>query len=77
MRSESMPFGEELGLLNELYDSDGATQLKTKSGKYIVTIGQYDSMADAEKALKALNEKYGEDTGFTVDGGSVDEIPGE
>ncbi len=77
LRSESMPFGEELGLLNELYDSDGATQLKTKSGKYIVTIGQYDSMADAEKALKALNEKYGDDTGFTVDGGSVDEIPGE
>ena len=72
-----MPYGEELGLLNEKYASDGATQLKTKSGNYIVMIGQFDSMSDAEDALKGLNEKYGEDTGFTVDSGSVDEIPGE
>lgn len=77
LRSEAMPYGEELGLLNEIYASDGAAQLKTKSGNYIVTIGQFDSMSDAEEALKVLNEKYGEDTGFIVDCGSVDEIPGE
>lgn len=77
LRSKAMPYGEELGLLNEKYASDGATQLKTKSGNYIVMIGQFDSMSDAEDALKGLNEKYGEDTGFTVDSGSVDEIPGE
>lgn len=77
LRSRSMPYSEELGLLNEIYYQDGATQLKTKNGTYVVTIGQFGSRSDAEKALEALNVKYGGDTGFTVAGGTVDEIPEE
>ena len=77
LRSKSMSYGEELGLINEKYYREGATQLKIKNGKYIVTIGQFKSQSDAEKALEALNEKYGEDTGFTVVSGLIDEIPNE
>lgn len=43
LRTREMPYGESLGLIWERYYLDDATQLKTKNGGYIVTLGQYDT----------------------------------
>lgn len=75
LRSQAVPFGEGLGMLNEKYHRDGATQLQTRQGEYIITIGQYDTQEEAQAALKALNEKYGGETGLYVASGKADEIP--
>lgn len=75
LRSKAAPFGEELGLMNELYWASGATQLQTRSGGYIITIGQYDTEDEANAALKALEDQFGQDTGLFVSGGLADEIP--
>lgn len=75
LRSEAVPFGEALGLMCERFYKDGATQLQTRQGDYIITIGQYDTQEEAETALKALEEKYSGETGLYVASGKTDEIP--
>ncbi len=75
LRSEAVPFGETLGLMCERFYKDGATQLQTRQGDYIITIGQYDTQEEAQAALKALEEKYGGDTGLYVASGKTDEVP--
>lgn len=75
LRSEQMPYDENLGLISELYYMEGATQLKTGDDSYIITIGQYESLSEAEEALELLEETYGDDIGFTVSSGLADEIP--
>lgn len=75
IRSEAVPFGEELGIMNEIYWASGTTQLQTRSGGYIITIGQYDTLDEANAALKALEDQFGGDTGLFVASGLADEIP--
>ena len=75
LRSEAVPFGEELGIMNEIYWTSGATQLRTRSGGYIITIGQYDTLDEANAALKVLEEQSGGDTGLFVSSGLAGEIP--
>lgn len=70
LRTDAMDYSEQLGLLCEQYHNEGASQLKTLGGKYIVTIGQFESEAEAEAALAALGDEQ-----FYVAGGSADEIP--
>lgn len=77
LRSAAIPYGEELGLLNELYFEEGATQLQTQKGDYIITIGQYVTRNEAETALEALKEKHSDGTGLFVSQGQADEIPEE
>ena len=67
-------FIDELGLLCEEYHAEAATQLRTLSGEYIVTIGQYATRAEAEEALAALNEMHGE-SGFFVASGAPGDTP--
>lgn len=74
LRSEAMPYGEGLGLLAEQY-GDEAAQLQTQSGEYIITVGQYETSAEA--ALQALEEAAGSDSGLFVAGGLADEIPAD
>ena len=75
LRSEAVPYGEALGLMSEKFFRDGATQLQTRQGDYIITIGQYDTREEAETALMTLEEKYGGETGLYVASGKTDEIP--
>ena len=74
LRSEAMPYGEGLGLLAERYPGKAA-QLKTQSGEYIITVGQYGSLAEAEAALRALEETSGDASGLFVASGTADEVP--
>lgn len=74
LRTEAMGYTDRLGNLCEEYYSEGASQLKTLNGNYIVTIGQYATQDEAEEALKQLNEEHGGGV-FYVASGAVDEIP--
>lgn len=75
LRSEAMPYGEGIGMLAEQYWEEGASQLKTKNGEYIITIGQYETKEEAEDALRTLEEKMGGKTDLFVSSGATDEIP--
>lgn len=75
LRTKAMPYGEELGMIADMFCWDGATQLKTQSGSYIVTVGQYDTKAEASEALKKIETKFGEDTGLFIASGTADAIP--
>lgn len=74
LRTEAMPYTDELGLLCEKYHNEGASQLKTANGDYIVTIGQYESESEALQALEELNKTYG-DQGLFVSAGAANELP--
>lgn len=74
LRSEAMPYGEQLGLMCEQYHAEGASQVKTADGEYIVVIGQYASEEEALTALEALNSQHG-DTGLYVASGEANEVP--
>lgn len=74
LRSEAVPYGEGLGLLAERYRGEAA-QLKTQSGAYVITVGQYGTLAEAEAALQALEEASGNESGLFVASGLADDIP--
>lgn len=63
LRAREMPYGESFGMIWKRYYLEGATQMKTQNGGYIVTLGQYDTEEDAAPALK---EKYGAAPDFFV-----------
>lgn len=72
--SQEMPYGEGLGWAAERFAAEGATQLKTASGQFVVTVGQYATEAEAADALQALEEKYGE-TDLRIASGTAYELP--
>lgn len=74
LRSEAVPYGEQLGLLSERYKGE-ATQLRTQSGEYIITIGQYETETEANAALQSIEALYGSDIKLVVESGLADEIP--
>ena len=74
LRSEAVPYGEGLGLLAEQYPGEAA-QLQTRSGEYIITVGQYETSDEAEAALQALEETAGGASGLFVASGRADDIP--
>jgi hypothetical protein len=74
LRTDSMPYGEEVSSYCEMVFPENPTQLKAQNGNYLVTVGEYDSRAAAEKALKDLQKQYG-DVGFRVAKGTAGEIP--
>ncbi len=74
LRSEAMPYSEQLGLLCEDYHAEGASQVKTADGLYFVAIGSYGTEDEAEAALSKLVEAHGEQ-GFVVASGAAGETP--
>ena len=74
LRSEAVPYSEQLGALCEEYHAEDASQVKTASGDYFVAIGSYESESEAEAALNKLNAEHG-DSGFYVASGEAGEIP--
>lgn len=75
LRTAAMPYGEELGLMTEQFYPHRATQLKTRSGEYIVVVGQYTSEDEAVTALKTLEMQVGGETGLFIASGAVNEVP--
>lgn len=75
LRTDAVPYGEELSMLAETFFAYDASQLKTESGDYIVTIGQYGTQEEAEKALSEIQSALGESTALHVASATSDEIP--
>lgn len=75
LRTAAMPYGEELGLTAEQFYPHHATQLKTKSGEYIVVVGLYATEDEAAAALKTLETEVGGETGLFIASGTADAVP--
>lgn len=75
LRSEAMERGEALGHASESFHNVDTTQLRTRSGKYIITIGQYCTQEQAEAALHNLERKAGYKLKLRVACGLADDIP--
>lgn len=63
IRSETMPQGESLAILEEIYIEDDVTFIKTASGSFIAVIGGFDTREAAEQKLGeiAARDSYGDD----------------
>lgn len=63
IRSEAMPQGESLAILEEIYMEDDVTFIKTTSGNFIATIGGFETREEAEQKLGEISarDSYGND----------------
>lgn len=59
LRSEEMPMGEGLAMLEELYGGEGVSFVKAGSGEFVAVIGEYRTREEAEKKLREVEEKAG------------------
>ncbi|ACX62995.1 hypothetical protein MHI43_03535 [Paenibacillus sp. FSL H8-0457] len=63
IRSETMPQGESLAILEEIYLEDDVTFIKAAGGDFIAVIGGFDTREAAEQKLGEISsrETYGDD----------------
>ncbi|MHA2858528.1 hypothetical protein ACXZ7E_31345 [Paenibacillus lautus] len=63
IRSETMPQGESLAILEEIYLEDDVTFIKAAGGDFIAVIGGFDTREAAEQKLSEISsrETYGDD----------------
>lgn len=63
IRSEAMPQGESLAILEEIYLEDDVTFIKAAGGDFIAVIGGFDTREAAEQKLSEISsrETYGDD----------------
>lgn len=59
IRSEAMPQGESLAILEEIYYEDDVTFIKTAGGDFIAAIGGFDTREEAEKKLGEISSREG------------------
>ncbi len=75
LRTNAVEYGEELGMLAEEFYEFNPAQLKTQSGGYIVTVGQYDTRQEAEKALAYIRSALGGGSNLYAAQATSDDIP--
>ncbi|ANY73133.1 hypothetical protein BBD41_11325 [Paenibacillus ihbetae] len=59
IRSEAMPQGESLAMLEEIYYEDDVTFIKTAGGDFIAVIGGFTTREEAEKKLGEISSREG------------------
>ncbi|GIO88915.1 MULTISPECIES: hypothetical protein [Paenibacillus] len=59
IRSEAMPQGESLAILEEIYYEDDVTFIKTAGGGFIAAIGGFDTREEAEQRLSEISSREG------------------
>ncbi|RAP17926.1 hypothetical protein C2W64_04529 [Brevibacillus laterosporus] len=75
VRSQTMEFGEMLGILDEQYAQDGSSVIKTKNGKYVVALGGFQSRTEAEEILHKLSAREDYNEPLHVDSWMSNENP--
>jgi hypothetical protein len=75
LRSDAVEYGEELMMLSDMYYSEGATQVRTAGGGYIIAAGQYETEDEAKAALAGIRKNFGDECGLYVSSGTADEVP--
>ena len=63
LRSAPLPWGEALAQLTESLLWEGATQLRLPTGEYCVTLGEFATKEQAERAQTGLLESHGVEMG--------------
>lgn len=59
LRSEEMPMGEGLAMLEEMYGGESVSFVKVESGEFVAVIGEYRTRQEAEERLREVEEKVG------------------
>lgn len=75
IRSKPMENGEPLAMIAEMYLDEDATVVKTKNGLYSVSIGEYSSKEEADKALETLKNREDYNDELYVDSCMSNENP--
>lgn len=75
LRTQRVEQLEDLRQLLETYAAEYPAQVKTREGSFILTIGEYNTLEEAEKTLSRLQKSYGGAKEFQVDSGMAKEIP--
>lgn len=75
IRSTSMDQGESLAILEEIYNNEGVTFVKTNSKKYAAVIGGFDTKDKAEKKLNEIKKREGYNGELYIDSWMSNERP--
>lgn len=75
LRTEGMEQNESMRKVLEKYAAEDPTQVKTREGSFILTIGEYSSEEEAEKTLSRLQKTYAGADEFRVGSGMAKEVP--
>ncbi|MCF7757241.1 hypothetical protein KQ941_22675 [Paenibacillus xylanexedens] len=75
LRTESMPFGESMGIIKESYPDEDISFLKTSTGEFTAVIGEYLTAEEAEQKLKELAQQPDYHEEFYVDSWMSNENP--
>lgn len=75
LRTEHMPMGESLSLLEELYPNEDISFIKTSDEQYAAVIGNYATKEEAEAKLKQINAESPDNHDFHVDSWMSNEKP--
>ncbi|MBY0206409.1 hypothetical protein [Paenibacillus cucumis (ex Kampfer et al. 2016)] len=75
LRTESMPFGESMGILKESYPDEDISFLKTSTDEFTAVIGEYSTAEEAELKLKELAKLPEYNGEFYVDSWMSNENP--
>lgn len=75
IRSNPVPYGKKLESLVSQYCDEHPSQVKTREGKYIIVIGEFDTEKEAKEASDTLRDKYNTEYELYVGIGKVGEGP--
>lgn len=67
LKSKPMKQGEVLSLLQEKYDDEGASIVKTKEGEFVVVIGEYSNEEEANRKLEEIQQRKDYKDEFQLD----------
>lgn len=77
LRTESMPMGESLSMLEELYPNEDISFIKTSGERYAAVIGEYETKEEAEAKLKQVSTESPDYHDFRVDSWMSNDRPHE
>ncbi|MGG4108972.1 DUF4179 domain-containing protein [Paenibacillus lautus] len=75
IRSEAMPQGESLAILEEIYMEDDVTFIKTAGGDFIAVIGGFDTREEAEQKLGEISARDSYSDDLRIDSWMSNERP--
>ncbi|MGV7116724.1 hypothetical protein [Paenibacillus kyungheensis] len=75
LRTQPMPFGEQMGMLEETYPKEDISFIKIANNQFIGVIGEYATREEAESKLKQITAQTDYNGEFYVDSWMNNELP--
>lgn len=75
LRTQPMPFGEQMGMLEETYPKEDISFIKIANNQFVGVIGEYATREEAESKLKQITAQTDYNGEFYVDSWMNNELP--